>query len=363
VSHARTASARLFDAFRASLGKERLIPEELQEDAVLAYHKLDSSLEAVQNSLLVLEGRDEALDHVTGRVAEIRDELAIILSREEKGFVHWVENKPRSVWLGASPIDVSRELREGIFFQIPSVVLTSATLSTCGDFSFLRSRLGMDFDVAELQVSSPFDFTNQACLYLPEGFPDPRSAEFVEAASKALRQLIEITGGGALILCTSVSGMRALHKSLVGHVPGELFLQGEAPRSQLLADFAAHPGSVLAATLSFWQGVDLPGDQLRLVVIDKLPFASPGDPLEAARIADLTENGKNAFREYQVPAAALLLKQGFGRLIRTEHDRGIVAILDRRIHAMSYGKIFLRSLPVCPTMTSLDDVAHWYRHP
>jgi ATP-dependent DNA helicase DinG len=239
-------------------------------------------------------------------------------------------------------------------------VLTSATLSTGGDFSFLRSRLGIDFDTRELAVPSPFDFEKQACLFVPKDLPDPRAEDFSDRGADAARDLIDLTQGGALVLSTSYRNMQALHQRLRDEVPGALLLQGEAPKSALLDEFKRDEKSVLVATTSFWQGVDIPGDGLRLVVIDKLPFAAPNDPLEAARIAHLDEAGENAFMAYQVPAAALHLKQGFGRLIRTRDDRGIVAILDNRLHTRHYAGLFWRSLPPCPRFSSLDAVAAWW---
>jgi ATP-dependent DNA helicase DinG len=238
--------------------------------------------------------------------------------------------------------------------------MTSATLSTGGDFSFLKSRLGIDFDAAELTVPSPFDYERQACLCVPPKLPDPRSESFVDSAAAVTADLIEITNGGALVLSTSYRNMQALHRLIRDRVTGPLLLQGEAPKSVLLKEFRQKPTSVLVATTSFWQGVDLPGDALRLVVIDKLPFAVPSDPLEAARISLLNEAGRNAFMEYQVPAAALQLKQGFGRLIRTAKDRGIVAILDNRLITKRYAKVFWRSLPPCPRFSDLAAVRTWW---
>jgi ATP-dependent DNA helicase DinG len=353
-------SRQFFDKFVRPQGRERLIPEELGSDVVTAYHRFDSALDALESSLRALEGRDEAVDHVTGRFEEIRNDLAEIVTESSSGFVHWVENRRRTIAVGASPIDVSEPLREGIFFSIPSVVLTSATLSTGGDFRFLKGRLGIDFDTVELTAPSPFDYTRQACLLVPSGLPDPRADDFVDRAADMALELIDITNGGALILSTSYRNMTALHKLFKKRVKGNLLLQGEAPKNVLLDDFRADRTSVLVATTSFWQGVDLPGETLRLVIIDKLPFAAPTDPLEAARIAQLNESGKNAFLEYQVPAAALALKQGFGRLIRTRHDRGIVAILDSRLITKRYASVFWRSLPGCPRFFQLEAVKSWW---
>jgi ATP-dependent DNA helicase DinG len=360
---AKRAAEAFFEIFRGPPGRDRLVPEDLGKREVDAYHRLDSALDAFEQSLNRLEGRDESVDHAAMRCRELRDELAKVVTESEAGCVRWVDNRKRSVVLGASPIDVSSALREGIFFQVPKVVLTSATLSTGGDFAYLKSRVGIDFDVEEMAKPSPFDFERQAALYLPRDLPDPRSDDFTEKASSEAARLIRLTRGGALVLSTSLANMKAIQKRLEGEVPGLLLTQGEAPKSTLLEAFLSRDDSVLVATASFWQGVDLAGSRLRLVIIDKLPFSSPGDPLEAARIAHLTEQGKRAFIDYQVPKASLQLKQGFGRLVRSERDRGIVAILDRRLQTMPYAGVFLRSLPPCPRIHQLTEIeAWWQRH-
>jgi ATP-dependent DNA helicase DinG len=358
----KRSGADFFSLFRDTEGKRGIVPEEIPAKGVTAYYQLDNALDAFEQSLNLLSGQDETVDHTAMRVKEIRDTLARLVTESSTGYVNWVENRRRSVILGASPIDVSAQIREGVFFSVPSVVLTSATLSTNGNFAFLKSRLGIDFDTVELTAASPFDFENQACLFIPEGLPDPRDPAFIEAAGEIVLSLIEMTGGGALLLSTSYRNMTSLHEIVEGKGIGPVLLQGSAPKTHLLDRFAKEQNSILVATASFWQGVDLPGDMLRLVIIDKLPFAAPTDPLESARIDHLRMQGKRPFIEYQVPAAALQLKQGFGRLIRTEHDKGVVAILDRRLTAMPYGRIFLNSLPPCPRITSMADLkVFWER--
>jgi ATP-dependent DNA helicase DinG len=325
-----------------------------------SYHRLDTSLEAVELSLSAVEGRDDMIDHERDTIASLRADLSTVVSQTVKGYVHWIDNKKRAVILGASPIDISDTLREGIFFSIPCVVLTSATLSTSGNFDFLKNRLGLDFDVTELSLPSPFEYAVQACLYLPNHLPDPRDSDFAPQLALESMKLIDITEGGALLLFTSVRNMQSVHKLLGEHLSDSLLLQGTAPKSTLLSQFTRNHHAVLCATASFWQGVDVPGHALRLVIIDKLPFSPPADPLTAARIDFLSEQGHNPFIEYQVPEAALFLKQGFGRLIRTQNDRGIVSIMDKRLHTARYAKIFLSSLPTCPRLGSLDAVAKWW---
>lgn len=356
----RAAAGDLFGRFRGPQGRAPLHHDELTTTQIAAHHRLDSALEALTSTLRQLEHRDENIDHCTVRCQSLRDDLEAVLGPTRKDFVHWVDNRARSVIVGASPIDVSNELREGVFLAVPTSVLTSATLSTEGSFAFLRSRLGIDFDSVELSVPSPFDYEQQACLFLPQHLPDPRDAEFIDQAAPTIRELVAISGGGALVLCTSKKNMRTVHALLDGSTEGPLLLQGQAPKSALVASFLQDHRSVLCATASFWQGVDLPGDALRLVIIDKLPFASPGDPLVAARIDHLREAGQRPFTVYQVPAAVLALKQGFGRLIRTRHDRGIVAVLDRRLTTMPYGRSFVTSLPRCARAERLEEVRQWW---
>ena len=243
-----------------------------------------------------------------------------------------------------------------------SVVLTSATLSTSGTLAFTRSRLGIDFEVDEAMLPSPFDYPTQAALYLP-ALPDPRVPAFAAAAADEIVALVALTGGGAFVLCTSLRAMNDLAKRARALLQAQgvpVMVQGEDSKSLQLERFRQHGHAVLFATQSFWEGVDVPGDALRLVIIDKLPFEVPSDPLVEARCARLEAAGSSAFMEYLVPSAALALKQGFGRLIRTATDRGIVALLDPRVRTKGYGKVFLRSLPEARRCTTLDEVrAFW----
>lgn len=360
VATAAKASSDFFDRFRRTEGRIPFNREDFGDSHDESYHRLDAALEAAEVSMRGLAGQDEGIDHNADRIRDLRDDLATVVSDRSRDFVHWLENRKRSVILGASPIDVSNVLREGVFFSIRSVILTSATLSTGGDFTFLKNRLGIDFDVDEMSLPSPFDFQRQACLYVPETMPDPRDESFIDFAAAETARLVSLTCGGALVLSTSIRNMHALRDVLREQCEGPVLMQGDAPKNILIERFSSRRDSVLCATTSFWQGVDLPGDLLRLVVIDKLPFAPLQDPLETARIARLTEQGHNAFREYQLPAAALALKQGFGRLIRTKDDTGIVAILDPRLRTMPYGRTFILSLPACPYTADFEAVRVWW---
>jgi ATP-dependent DNA helicase DinG len=213
--------------------------------------------------------------------------------------------------------------------------------------------------VDELVVGSPFDYRRQAALYLPPNLPEPNDPSFLAAAEEEMEALVNLIEGGAFLLFTSVRNMERAYRDLAPRLPFPSLLQGELPKRELLARFREEP-SVLFATASFWEGVDVPGDALRLVVIDRLPFASPGDPIVAARVDAIRARGGEPFSAYQVPQAAIALRQGFGRLIRTATDRGVVAILDRRIVTKGYGRTFLQALPPCPRLAALDHLAVWW---
>jgi ATP-dependent DNA helicase DinG len=253
---------------------------------------------------------------------------------------------------------VSQILRERLFDQFDTVVLTSATLAVGGKFDYLKQRLGI-LPAQETALPQEFDYSKQALLYIPREMPDVRSPAFSASAAEEIRRLLEISEGRAFCLFTSYSQMRDVFERVSGRVGFPLLLQGTAPRSILLDRFRSTPNAVLFATASFWQGVDVPGAQLSCVIIDKLPFAVPSDPIVAARVRALQEDGRNAFAEYQVPEAVLALKQGFGRLIRSKTDRGILAILDNRIRRMQYGRIFLESLPEYATTQDIAEVARF----
>jgi ATP-dependent DNA helicase DinG len=290
-----------------------------------------------------------------------------------EGGIAWVDARDRTVSLGASPVDLSPMLRERLFDRIPSVVCTSATLATTTSagpsFHFAKSRLGALAETEELVVPSPFDFASRAALYVADDLPEPSASGFDEACATRARELADITGGGAFVLCTSNRAMRAIHASLArdggagtsARRRGPLLLQGEAPKHVLLDRFRAAGDAILVATMSFWEGVDVPGRALRLVVIDKIPFAVPTEPVVAARSAKIEAEGGNAFTQYSVPAAAITLKQGFGRLIRTKKDAGIVALLDRRAAKKGYGRALLESLPPARRVRSVDAVRDFWQ--
>jgi len=328
-----------------------------------AYDELGTAVKRIETELSALSPKPEEVVALARRAAEIRRELVFLLESEEKGYVYWYERRGRGVFIAATPIDVSEILREKLFGRFDTVVLTSATLAVGGRFDYLKQRLGVQ-PAKEVVLPHEFNFREQALLYIPASLPDVRQPGFGERAADEIVRLLEITEGRAFCLFTSYAQMKDIHERVSGRVAYPLLLQGTAPRTILLDRFRSTPNAVLFATASFWQGVDVPGAQLSCVIIDKLPFAVPSDPIVAARVRALQEDGRNAFSEYQVPEAVLALKQGFGRLIRSKTDRGILAILDNRIHRMQYGKIFLESLPEYAITRDLSEVARFMEnHP
>jgi ATP-dependent DNA helicase DinG len=259
------------------------------------------------------------------------------------------------VFLRASPVDVSRIIQDALFDDKRATVLTSATLAVDGSFEYVRGRLGIA-EADELRVPSEFDFSRQAILYLPKRMPPPRAANFAEAAAREVLEILKRTSGRAFVLFTSYSVLRIVQQFVEMTLPYPVLVQGKAPRSILIDEFRRTPNAVLLATSSFWQGVDVVGDALSCVIIDKLPFASPSDPVTAARIEAISARGGDAFAEYQVPLAILTLQQGLGRLIRHRRDRGVLAVLDPRLRTMGYGRRFLDSLPPAPVTMDLRDV-------
>ncbi len=327
------------------------------------YEELASAVKRVETELSALSPKPEEVLTLARRASEIRRELEFLLESEEKSYVYWYERRGKGVFLAATPIDVSQILRERLFDQFDTVVLTSATLAVGGRFDYLKQRLGIQ-PANEKVLPQEFDFREQALLYIPPTMPDVRDAKFSASAADEITQMLEISEGRAFCLFTSYAQMKDVHQRVSSRVKFPLLLQGSAPRTVLLDRFRSTPNAVLFATASFWQGVDVPGAQLSCVIIDKLPFAVPSDPIVAARVKALQEDGRNPFAEYQVPEAVLALKQGFGRLIRSKTDRGILAILDNRIRRMQYGRIFLESLPPYKTTQDLAEVARFMEnHP
>jgi ATP-dependent DNA helicase DinG len=316
----------------------------------------------VGESLQVLEtelgaaGVETSLAHMGARTGELAAALRSITAADATDGARTVETTGRGFTLSLVPFDIAERFQMLVRARPCAWIFTSATLSVGDDFSHFSKRLGFA-DTEELKIESPFDYARQSLLYLPPGLPNPADPGYTAAVIATALPLIEASRGGAFVLFTSHRALARGAALLRAHwgeaAPHRIYVQGEAPRERLLDDFRADGDGVLLGTTSFWEGVDVKGGALRLVIIEKLPFGSPEDPLVKARIEHLQMQGGNGFRDYQLPEAALALKQGVGRLIRSEDDFGVVAICDPRVSTKGYGKVFLMALPPM-SMTRLE---------
>jgi len=355
----KSAAAGFFARFEDLEG--RFVLSVMREDAGWAAsgHEVRRALEDLGHAFEGVFGPSDASEALCRRVADLASTLRYLLTSDDEDRVFWGERRGRGIFLNASPIDVSSDLAGLIFDRMDAAVLTSSTLTVDGSFDFVGSRLGLDH-AETLTLPSPFDLPSQSVLYVPREIPEPGSAIFPATAIDEIRALLSITEGRAFLLFTSFASMRRTREALQGSVRWPLMMQGEAARHALLTAFRATPHAVLLATASFWQGVDVPGDALSLVVIEKLPFDVPTDPIVAARCESVRRRGGSPFDEYQIPSAVIDLKQGLGRLLRTKTDRGVLAILDGRLRTRRYGRTFLRSLPPYPVVDSLDAVRSFF---
>lgn len=335
---------------------ERTAEGELQPSKLgEAYLQMCDSLDRIAATLDSLRDPPPEATSLRRRAHTIRLDLDFCVSADDPNFVYWSERRGRGTFLHATPIDVSDLLSERLFENVEAAVLTSATLATQGSFDFIRRRLGIA-QAAELTIDSHFDYGRQALVYLPASMPDPRDPAFLEAAASEIVSLVEATRGRAFVLFTSLQQMRAAHALVSGRVDYPTLLQGEGSKAGIIERFRQTPGAVLFATSSFWQGIDVQGEALSSVIIVKLPFAVPSDPVVAARGRAIEERGGSAFFDYQVPEAVIALKQGVGRLIRSSSDLGVLSILDPRLRTKGYGRSFLQSLPPCPVTTRIADI-------
>lgn len=346
---------------------------EFLEEKGNEYDAVMECLQWIFSELQLINDKVPEVANFTRRTQEMRAQLEFIIQGADKNIVYWIEHRGEArrgrtgqthIILQATPIDVSQILKQTLFADMDTVVLTSATLAVAagvrgGNFDYIRQRLGMEH-ARELIVPSHFDYARQAILYIPPDLPAPTEKTFVVKAAEKIRRLLSITQGRAFCLFTSHAQMRQIHDRLAGQLDFPMLLQGSAPKNALLEQFRLTPNAVLFATGSFWQGVDVQGEQLSCVIIDRLPFAVPSDPVVAARIQAINDADGNAFYEYQVPSAVIALKQGFGRLIRSIKDRGLLVLLDNRILKQRYGKVFLESLPAYKKTNDLADVEQFF---
>lgn len=318
--------------------------------------ELQPLLQAVEQDLTTLEGHSAGLASCRERATALLARLEQFLEDDpEQQNVRWIEPQARGISFNLTPLDTAERFQGSMQTLHCGWVFLSATLSVNGGFRHFRERLGLN-EADELLLGSPFDYAHNALLYVPLGLPDVASAGYVAAVVKAAAPVVEASGGRAFLLFTSHWALQNAAAQVRGRWPFPLLVQGEAPRRRLLERFRELGNAVLLGTASFWEGVDVKGPALSVVVIDKLPFASPGDPLVKARLAACARQGREPFIEYQLPQAVLALKQGVGRLIRDETDTGVLMLCDPRLTKRGYGKLFLDSLPPMRRTQELDEV-------
>ncbi len=347
-------------------GWTRLRESSLPSGVQQAVQELEEQLAGLQNMIGRNSVTGTPLAALEERCMRIRQALLDALDFQGEELIHCVERRGKGTFLHTLPIRVAEQLGESLFLGNQSLVFTSATLTTSGSddgkgFRHFGERLGIGAEARTRVVPSPFDYQEQALLYLPRDLPAPKDGDFPEAAADEIARIVEKTEGRAFVLFTSHRMMNICHQLLRERIPFDTFVQGEAPKDALLRKFKENGRAVLFGTSSFWEGVDVAGQSLSCVILDKLPFPSPGDPLIEARLEQIKEEGGSSFQKYLLPTAILALKQGFGRLIRRRDDRGIVAILDRRIHTHGYGRAFLSALPPCPRTDDFDVLESWCR--
>ncbi len=365
-SQLRIAAAEFFlplrDRLHGEPGRVRFDPGERGgPDLEGEWAVLSEALDEVARQAVHNDRPPDSVESLPRRAEELRETLARVLERDDPAFVYGIELRGRaSVTLSAAPIDVSAPLREMLFGGLHASVLTSATLTVEGEFEFFASRLGLD-EASCLIVDTPFDHAAQAALYLPSSLPEPGHPAFIERAVEQIVELVDITDGRAFLLFTSYAHMDRVCAALTELDRWPLFVQGQGSKVALVESFRNTPRALLLGTTSFWHGVDVAGEALSMVVVDKLPFDVPSDPLVAARIERIRSQQGNPFADYQLPLAVLELKQGLGRLLRSKTDRGLLCVLDPRLSTRAYGKRFLRSLPPYQIVREIDAAAEFFR--
>jgi len=349
------ASDRFFNGFALLRDGRHPVPK------LEGIEGLIGALQDARRSIKQMKDFSGEYEALARRAGELEAELEIFRSGRLENYVSWIERRDRGIFLEACPVDVSGTLQEKLFTRVPTCVLTSATLTVGDSFGYIRDRLGLN-EVRELSLATEFNVQKQALLYIPKSMPDYRHPSYVEKAAKEIRLVLRASTGRAFVLFTSYRQMETLYQELVDDLPFPCMIQGKGGgKSRLLEEFKMTPNAVLFATASFWQGVDVKGEALSAVIIDKLPFQVPSDPLVAARSERIQRQGGNPFSEYHVPTAILRLKQGLGRLIRSTTDRGILAVLDNRLSTKSYGRLFMDSLPDYEVTDRIEDLVEFMK--
>jgi ATP-dependent DNA helicase DinG len=321
--------------------------------------ELAAALAQLTDWLVPAAERGKGLDNCRQRAAMLRGRLAQLMGHEAGEYIHWFETQHTAFRLNLTPLNVAPVFRNCLDNLASAWVFTSATLAVGESFEHFASQLGLN-DAHTLQLDSPFDYRRNALLYLPDGMPDPNAPDYIDAVVGRAREVLAASGGRAFLLFTSHSALRNAARQLERDCPYPLLVQGAAPRRELLEQFRRLGNAVLLGTSSFWEGVDVRGEALSCVIIDKLPFGSPGDPVLQARIEALRKQGVNPFMAYQLPNAVITLKQGIGRLIRDHTDRGVLVLCDPRLRSKSYGRVFLNSLPHMPRTHDVDAIHEFF---
>ncbi|MBA2664614.1 MAG: ATP-dependent DNA helicase [Bradymonadaceae bacterium] len=350
--------------------RDVILSGDRREQAQFASRDIKAALEDVRGALARLSQLGEVGDRLVGRAKELGVELSFVLEADDGRFAFMGDVRDRGVFLQAAPIDPGELLREKLLDCHDSLVFTSATLASGGTLDFFKQRMGMvtaagpAFEVDEAILAPVFNYRDQCLVYVPRKLGPPNDPQFSSNMAVIVEYLVDITKGRAFVLFTSYQNLNAVYDELAPKLRDKypLLKQGDKSRRELLDQFRSNPGSILFATSSFWEGIDVEGEALSLVIIDKLPFANPSDPLTKARLDHLEARGANAFMDLSVPTAALSLKQGFGRLIRSRSDVGIVAILDSRIAHKRYGRYFLQTLPPAPVVWTAPEVKRWWHN-
>jgi ATP-dependent DNA helicase DinG len=356
----KTGVEQLRTFFNGFAEKGRLAREDLEKIDIGPASLIKQGLIRIKENLHASAPLKNNHQILETRASELLECLETILSLHDANWLNWYEKRAKNIVLHASPLDISQTLKDLLYKKVHRIVFTSATLSTNKNFDYLRSRIGLSDDVLVGIYPSHFDFKNQTLMFIPKDLPPPNHAEFGQKIAEKIASLLTITSGRALILFTSYYNLNLVHQLIFEKIPYTVYRQGEAPRSVLLEKFREDTHSVLFATGSFWQGVDVPGEALSCLIVDKLPFDSPGEPLVGARIDAIRARDGNPFMEYQLPSAIISLRQGLGRLIRNSSDRGILAVLDTRIIKSRYGRFFFNSLPEIPICHDLSAIKGFF---